>query len=117
MAMSTKARAKSILRRALALLEKKGWGQHSFFNEETGTYCMLGAINKAAFKNPYGDTSLAARSPEELVAEAAEDAVIESLPTRYRSIIEFNDSRKRKYSQVKAVLEAAITALSIKENA
>lgn len=105
-----------VLKRALKLLETKGWTRGMFFDEDNKTYCAVGAV-QATVRGRTARGAIRDRDYDSAgyEIEASAEAVLnyicdEVLPPKQRTsgIITYNDKRGRKFDQVRRVFERAI---------
>lgn len=94
------------LEKTLEILEESGWCQGRYHREDTGAYCLWGALEAAVgqtavpLKTHYGRGQRMQR---------AGDAVKSVLGIK-TSIIAWNDRKGRQFASVRAALKKAIKA-------
>ena len=110
--MNTSQQLLEDLETALSVLETRGWVKGSW-GSDPGPVCMLGAINVAVIKQAHPRVD-AMTQRENTAYDAVRTIIkihVEDIYSRYNgSMVEWNDSPRTKYEDVKNVLEEAIVA-------
>lgn len=102
----TRPKPKTVLQRARALLEKH-WTQRKFYDEYTGSYCAIGALNAVTNKGKY--YGYEAASTANAYSRKLEGLLQDALP-KYgpQSVILFNDGFTTTQADVLALYDRAI---------
>lgn len=99
-----KKTALEILEGAREILSSSRKWTRGKFTDDNGRYCLLGACNVAS----HGSADCFPGSVPMAVYDALADCVHERSGGRVNSVIDFNDSYKTKFKDIRAILDCAI---------